>query len=190
MRKNKFFIAGLVTVFVALVSLTLVSSTWAKYTSTVTGTDSAKVAKWAWKYEGTALDLDAGSVTFNLLETVEDYGGGSDADVAPGVMAPGTKGQFVLEFENVSEVNGKIEIAFDVENAAGIPLEYSLNNAHWGTDLEALVFEEAVGMNDTSTCTVYWRWAFESGDDEKDTDLGIAEATITVKATVTFEQVD
>ena len=33
MKKNKLFIAGLVTVFVALVSLTLVSSTWAKYTS-------------------------------------------------------------------------------------------------------------------------------------------------------------
>ena len=41
MKKNKIFTLGLVITFVFVVSLTLVSGTFAKYTSTVTGNDSA-----------------------------------------------------------------------------------------------------------------------------------------------------
>ena len=61
MKKNKIFTLGLAIAFVFVLSLTLVSGTFAKYTSTVTGKDSAAVAKWAFKYgnnEGALTDID------------------------------------------------------------------------------------------------------------------------------------
>lgn len=46
MKKNKLFLLGLFVVFAAVLSLSLVSNTLAKYTSTKQGSDSARVAKW------------------------------------------------------------------------------------------------------------------------------------------------
>ena len=195
MRKNKFFIAGLVTVFVALVSLTLVSSTWAKYTSTVSGQDSARVAKWAWEYKGEALTTD--TVKFDLFETILDSdltNAETDVDVNGAaddatVIAPGTSGQFVVLLENNSEVNATYEIDYTVTNANNIPVEFSVNGGSWGTleDVTATV----IAMNGgAAQYTIQWRWVFD-GDDSVDTPLGIAgSAEIIVHAKITMTQVD
>ena len=39
MKKNRILIAGVITAFVALITLSLVSGTWAKYTSQVQGSE-------------------------------------------------------------------------------------------------------------------------------------------------------
>lgn len=46
MKKNKLFLLGLFVVFAAVLSLSLVSNTLAKYTSSDSGSDTARVAKW------------------------------------------------------------------------------------------------------------------------------------------------
>lgn len=193
MKKNKLFIAGLVTVFVALCSLTLVSSTWAKYTSTATGSDSARVAEWKWTYNGNAIDLSSQnpSVSFDLFTTIKDTAGANEADVAANLIAPGTSGSFKLTFANASEVNAKLALAFtSVETVEQI--QYSIDDSTWVENISDLsVSEQPVNMNAEYSITIYWKWLFENNVDSTDTADGIAgnvEHSVTV--TATFEQVD
>ena len=183
--------------FVAILSLTLVSGTMARYTSTITGSDSVTVAKWAWQYKGLNADLTddvADDIEFDLFNTINDTVGGSDeGDVADHLIAPGTKGSFVISFTNVSEVNAKVTVSFTSGEEVK-PIVYSLDGTTWVGTIAELNFSEDVNMNATCTKTVYWQWAFEETSDgwnnAADTALGITPVSHTVKMTVTFDQVD
>ena len=189
MRKNRLFILGIFTVMVALVSLSLVSGTWAKYTSTVSGTDTAKVAKWAWTYNGTALTASPSALTFNLLETRYDNDHASnEEDVKAGLIAPGTSGSFTLEFVNNSEVTANYAVSF-VVNENGVPLEWSTDGSTWSTDLANIAATKLTMEGGNKTETIHWRWAFD-GDDAVDTGLGFTTPEISVTVNVTFTQVD
>lgn len=127
MRKNKFFMLGIITVFVAILSLTFVSSTFARYTSTVSGTDTAKIAKWHFSYdssEAAAIDrvnLDSPqSVDFDLFNTIKDTDGVNnetdvrvDPETSQLYLAPGTSGSFSFVVENKSDVNAAYTVTFD-----------------------------------------------------------------------------
>lgn len=202
MKKNKLFIAGLVTVFVALVSLTLVSSTLAKYTSSVTGTDTARVAKWSWSYAKDA----SNNVLIDLfndtkvceLDVHDEPWIEPDLHVAQGkaLVAPGTGGMFKLQVTNNSEVTGKVSFDFEVSGAQ-VPFEFKIDEGEWSDTLSDLSSEN-VAMGATKTVTIYWRWLYERGTTEaekeannkQDTELGIASETVTVSVTINFEQVD
>lgn len=203
MKKNKVLLLGIITVFVAIFSLTLVSGTWAKYTSTVSGADTAKVAKWAWKVNDADLTLGTttGTVQFNLFDTVLDTATGNDGkpdtDVKPGtetpIIAPGTKGSFELKVTNASEVNGTLKVKLE-QSGATVPLKFSTNGTAYVSlaELNTSLESTAVGFGTTETITIYWMWAFEDaeGTDATDTTLGIAGEEVTVNATLTFTQVD
>ena len=203
MKKNKVLLLGIITVFVAIFSLTLVSGTWAKYTSEVSGTSTATVAKWAWKVDSTKVVGDgttATSFNVNLFKTIkEEDTTTEETDVKNGLIAPGTGGQLSFTVENASEVSGKVVLKFEEsENFSSIPLEYSVDGITWTT---AAAFSALAGntaelkLGGTAPLTkefkIYWRWAF-TGDDAKDTGLGNATTapTITVKVTLTFTQIN
>ena len=193
MKKQRFFMLGIITVLVAVLSLTFVSSTFAKYTSTVSGSDSARVAKWAWTYEGVNLGADLEFDLFNtILDTKDDA---AETDVAANLIAPGTHGSFEFNFTNNSEVTGKYTIVFSSgEEVAQI--KYSLDETTWVEDIaslntDALIKDVNVAMGASSTVTIYWQWVFEGGVNPADTTLGLNGGVIqTVTANVTFEQID
>ena len=199
MRKNRLFILGIFTVMVALVSLSLVSGTWAKYTSTVSGSDSARVAKWEWTYNSadvlTSFEFDLFNTTYT--DSNVDVNGKNDDAV---VIAPGTTGSFTFGFKNESEVNAEYSVTFTETNANNIPVQFSLDGTTWKDSLAELnIAETAIDMGDDAECTVRWRWVFEGTEsgahagqtDSTDTELGInGEYTYGVSATVTFTQVD
>ena len=191
MKKQRFFMLGIITVLVAVLSLTFVSSTFAKYTSTVSGNDTATVAKWGWEYNGTALSATPAALTFDLLQTRYDSNGtDEETDVKTGLIAPGTQGKFELVFKNTSEVNANYTVDFTV-NEAGVPLQWKLNDGEWADDLADITSAVAVAMETgESTVVVQWRWAFNSGDDEHDTDLGFTTPDISVSVNVVFTQID
>lgn len=115
MKKNKLFIIGLVTVFVALLSLTLVSSTFAKYVTTETGTSTARVAKWGVSITSAAdttfaqeYDMEDETVT-TITNSVES---------TTNVVAPGTNGQFAAV-----TISGTPEVAVKIERKANVTLE-------------------------------------------------------------------
>lgn len=193
MKKNRLFMLGLVTVFVAVLSLTLVSSTFARYTSTVTGDDSAKVAKWAFDYKDASLNLAQEEVAFGLFDTINDTEDGQDeTDVADGIIAPGTCGSFALSFQNKSEVTANLRVEFDEVTTSGVPLEFSFNSNFETSvaDIAQLSWNENLAINSGAIAkTIYWRWVI-NGNDTTDTNLGIAAPEVTMKMTVVFTQVD
>lgn len=186
----------MLVLILTMLSLCLVSNTYAKYTSTFAGSDTAIVAKW---------DVSAGdaSTTIDLFNSskiydtngVTDYtqGGTDDTDVtngtADGIIAPGTWGSFSYSVSNNSDVNATYTVDYTV-TAANVPLEWSVDGSTWSTNLSN-VSTTALNMGATANVTVYWRWAF-NGDDSADTALGTATtlARPEVTITTTFTQVD
>lgn len=186
-QKNRLFKAGIITVFVALLSLTLVSGTYASYTSQKTAEDTASVAKWEWKngdenfenatfdlFNTTLYELDAND---NVITT--DANGDTEVNQdKEGMVAPGTGGYITLKIKNLSDVDGRLEILF-TETAGGEItnitnyIEFSLTNEtdSWTDDITDLDLKydadttkdkskKLEHLTGTADVTVYWRWIF------------------------------
>ena len=191
---------------VTMIALTLVSGTYAKYTSSASGTDSAVVAKWnikaGAKGSETSITGSNATVAFNLFDTINDTGNTADeTDVADEKIAPGTAGSFEMSIKNDSEVTARYGISYTL-SASDVPIEFSVDDGNtWTTSLSNVAASDStkIAMNSSKTVTVMWRWAFtgdastnytSSQTDETDTALGLSTPTVTVNATLTVEQVD
>ena len=185
MKKNRMMRLASILLVCVLLSTSVISGTFAKYTSSATTNDSAKVAKWSVLVnDEDVAGTTEKSITIDLFNTVLDTKTGekeTDIEANDGTLiAPGTKGSFVIELTNSSEVNATYDLVFTVENEDEIPIEFTgLADAD----------DAAIGMGETKSVTVEWVWAFE-GDDVLDTTLGMEEAVIEVTADIVFTQVD
>lgn len=194
MKKQRFFMLGIITVLVAVLSLTFVSSTFAKYTSTVSGSDSARVAKWAWEINDAALAKGQTELTFNLFDTINDTlaPNGDETDVADELLAPGTQGEFVLKFENLSEVNATYAVDWTLTNTKSVPLQFSIDGTNWESDLDELDIDATKidMLTGSKTVTIQWKWSFDGDDTALGFDAAAANIEVTVAAVVTFTQID
>ena len=194
MKKNVMMRVASALLVAVLMTTCAISGTFAKYTSTASGSDSARVAKWDFKINGTT--ANSNTFTFDLFNTVLDSDGNTEADikVADGtIIAPGTKGSFAIVLKNDSEVTAKYVIDYTVTNEANIPVVFSLDGETWKNNIDELdvTTPVTVAIGATPTITVHWMWAFEGGDDPADTTLGLAgSATLKVDAKVTVTQVN
>ena len=198
MKKNRMMRLASILLVCVLLSTSVISGTFAKYTSTATASDTATVAKWDIDLNGKRITE---TFTFDLFATIVDtVDGNTDAHVATGkIIAPGTKGSFDIKLQNKSQVAAAYTIDYTVTNEAGIPIEFSVDGTNWG-DLNDVTTPVTLAMDatDPTTVTVQWRWVFENGtgealktNDAADTTLGLAgSATITVEAAITVDQVD
>ena len=176
-------------------TMCLVGGTFAKYTSSATGTDNANVAKWDIKVNNDNITT-SDTFNFNLFNTVNDTKDGNpETDMRPNdgtIIAPGTRGYFDIVIKNDSQVNATYAIDYTV-NTRSIPVKFSVNGTDWFDDINYLdVRGVAINMGATATVRVQWMWEFERTDgDTQDTTLGsAATATLTVAAAVTATQVD
>lgn len=201
MKDNKLVKLVAFILLITIIAISLVAGTYAKYTSSVSGTATATVAKWSIKVNNNELAAENPTVTFNLFDTIKDTDGATEDDVEAGLIAPGTSGSFDLVIANESEVTAKYAVAFEISGTA-LPLEFSLDGQNWSDSLAAIEAEEAdylEAKTGTKTINVQWRWAYEQTEvatgDKADTDFGIlAQGTtapeVTVKTTLTVTQVD
>ena len=199
MKKNLAMRVASLVVVCTLITSCLVSSTFAKYTSSASATAStATVAKWKVNVAGTDITTGNPTVTFNLFDTTnrKDTGGiNTEDDVAAGKIAPGTEGSFALKVENASEVTANISIDFTVTNDSSVPIKYAIDSENY-VDSLADIQPTKVGVGETKTINVKWKWDFDpaptNGRDTADTALGTAGTAPTVKvdATITATQVD
>lgn len=205
MKKNRTMRIAVLMLALSLLTCCFVGSTFAKYTSSATGSDTVTVAKWDIQMlddEGNSVNIGVATentIQFDLFNTIKDYDTTTaEPDVKAGKIAPGTGGSFTLEVANKSEVNAKYGVTFAVTNDAEIPLEFKVNDGEWKTSLDA-VSDVAIAMETgESDVIVSWRWAFERGtnDGEKvtnnaaDTLDGVNAPSVTVEATIVVEQVD
>lgn len=202
MKKNKVLIAGLITAFVALITLSLVSGTWARYTSQVEGTDTAKVAKWAFTYNGA--DINTVQTTgINLFDPEKIYDLDENGNVSSNLetdvaiatdgtayIAPGVGGLYKVAVKNESQVNATYTVAYELAaGSADVALEFSTDNENWGDLASVATQATAIPQGVSKDITVYWRWAF-NGDNAKDTANGQTPGSVTIKVTITFTQVD
>ena len=194
MKKNTMMRVASALLVAVLMTTCAISGTFAKYISTGTGYDTARVAEWNIKLEGEAME---DTFTFDLFNTVKDSNGtDNETDVKTGenetIIAPGTSGSFEINLKNESEVNAKYAVAYTVTNANNIPVEFKIGNGNWTPELPTLnASDVALAMGDSADVTVEWRWVYEAGVDPADTALGLnGTATIQVDATVTVTQVD
>lgn len=206
---KKLFNSVAILLLIVMVALILVSGTYAKYTSTASGSDTATVAKWSFKVSGTeiAVNGSAPTVTFDLFNTINDTkDGAAETDVKANLIAPGTQGSFELKLKNDSEVTAQYAIDYKVEKSdTTLPILFSTNGTDWTNDLVDVAASDAtklaVGAAE-KTITVQWKWEYETkaedntvtAGDGVDTALGIAAQTaaptVKVTATVTATQVD
>lgn len=180
-RKSNAARVGVLALALALVSACLLGGTLAKYSTEVTGTGSATVAKWSFTANGATDKFDV-----SLVDETQ-------TGVAEGRIAPGAKGSFAIELDaNGSEVAVDYTIAFS--NLTGMPdglKFYSDSDRKNAIDdlgaYEGLNGTIALANVGTSvTKTVYWAWA--EGADAEDTVVGKDPKAGTFAVTVTGTQ--
>ncbi len=201
MKKNLAMRVASLVLMCTIVTSCFVSSTFAKYTSSASGSDTVTVAKWAVKAgaEGSELDISGSTqaLTFNLFDTILDTNGNAaEQDVAAGKIAPGTKGSFALSVKNESEVNAEYTISFEYDGVQ-LPLTYSIaiDGANKGSSLDGASVGGTLNMTDNTAdnVVVTWEWPFEAvspNTNAADTSLGVAHGTAEVTATLVVTQVD
>lgn len=198
MKKRSIMIRVMVVLFVVMMStMCFVGGTFAKYTSSGTGTDTATVAKWSFKVGETDI-ATSDTFTFDLFNTVNDTtDNNAEMEMAPNngtIIAPGTQGSFDLVLTNASQVTAQYAIDYTVTNNNDIPVQFSVDGENWTNDLADVAASDSTKLaanSGTTTIKVQWKWGFNGGDDSYDTALGIGgTAVLTVKAEVTATQVD
>lgn len=200
-----------------LVTASSVSVTFAKYTSTATGSNVARVAAWdikAGSSASNALNIAGNMPPFKLFETVydtvqPDSEPVTDEDVKDERIAPGTKGAFELYVRNDSEVTAEYTIQFAIDNPGNVPIIFSFDESlptnQWYTSIEELnesvadsgtkrLINAPLEMGRDDTITIYWQWLYEQADVESgdlaDTQNGVNATKITLTATLTATQVN
>ena len=215
MRKNKMMRAASGLLVAVLLSTCAISGTFAKYTTSVSSGDSARVATWG--FTQSTIDLT------NLFKDAYDQNVQGTADV----IAPGTQNSANFSFtyagqEAAPEVAYNFTVSTDdsaiAENIKNNPnIVWSLDGGTAGTweqliaNIKALSGDEsgtmkyaagvlptAFGGKSANTHTIAWQWKFETtGDDmaaqdKTDTAMGNKATldTVNLKITVTATQID
>lgn len=184
-----------------LISCCMISGTLAKYITTVSASDRARVAKFD---VATSIDKEKSLL---LFDTLLDTDGSPETDVKSlnkdKVIAPGTQGSFDVEINNKSEVSIDYELQIFCTNLKFIPIEFSVDKQNWKSVsvIKPLTVKNTILLGETTqeTVTIYWRWEFERGKNSIEKGVNNAFDTVLGKAGVastevtilgTFTQVD
>lgn len=202
--KNKFLRVAAAMAVCALISVCAVSGTFAKYVSSTSGTDSARVARWGFNSPA-QLSISMFDTSYKTGESDNVKSANTDK-----VIAPGTEGSATVKFES----NGTPEVAYTyavgAEFTEGADAFDAIDGFKWtlkkGNE-NAVEYATSSGLVDAinafsgnyapgelpavSEFVVGWKWAFE-GDNAKDTELGNAAdlAKVSLKITITATQKD
>jgi hypothetical protein len=184
--------AAAILLILSLISAVMISGTYAKYTSTFAGEDTALVAKWNVITTGGGIGLtEGGTATLDLFGHTYDTNITASAGGDP-IIAPGVEGDFKVAFQNNSDVAA--EISFDLTKSAisaNVPIGYKTTSPGGVyTDLAGLKTQlntafGTLDVGESATVTVYWIWEYEESDAQNvtDTALGTASAAGTGSGT-------
>lgn len=189
---------GLFCAALVLVATCFVTGAWAKYTKSVTASDSARVAKFNVELtDGTnPVTQDNQIAIFDTAFQNIKQTDGINSDGSTNLIAPGSYGEFTIVVNSTSEVSVECTLTGNAD-LNGIPLEFSIDNQTWNGSLATVLGSctHTFNVNDAAslvaqTYRVQWRWSYE-GNDTSDTILGEAGnalATVTITCTATQVQ--
>lgn len=118
--KNKFFKIASLMIMLCLISTCAIGTTFAKYVTGDTATDSARVAKWGVKIEMQGDDLFSNQYDAHDTELAGKLSVKSSSDDEK-VVAPGTSGSTVFSIKGTPEVAARIVIDFDATSDIMLP---------------------------------------------------------------------
>ena len=210
MKKNVMMRVASALLVAVLMTTCAISGTFAKYTTTAEGADTARVAKWGVTITG----LSSSNAMFADSYTNGDSEVIVDADVK--VVAPGTSGDFgtitisgdpEVAFKTTYEVTFELGDNWKVGAEEYCPIVFTVNGDDFQlgvggiasiNDLETAVIEAIEDLSKeyttaqavNETIEISWAWEFSTSDanDVKDTALGDAfnaEINFSIKCTVT-----
>lgn len=196
-RKNYAMRISSILLILTMMSLCMVSGTFAKYTVTTNASDTATVAKFAVKLGENEL-TKADTITVNLFKSTYLDGkvkGKSEGETEKKVVAPGTSGYIPITISNEGEVAVTARLTFE-ESQTGdikIPIKYGICGSEnatdvtdWKTTIRDLNDSAAQSLAvDESGAPRYLHWKWDTENDTKDTELGTAETLAQVTTTIT-----
>lgn len=201
MKKMSFMRMAALMLLLCLASTCAISGTFAKYTSTATGSDNARVAKWGW---------DTTTLAVDMFDT--EYATDVESGDATNVIAPGTTATKTITIRPDDDF--KPEVAYSVSIAVDstgsdsdllAKLKWKINGeAEWLTfaELQTKVAAESIARIEPGATvddadkdiSITWEWPFYVDDatDEIDTDYGNEDParTVVLNFTLTVTQVN
>ena len=109
MAKNKFMKIAAFVLMLCLLTTCAISTTFAKYTTQETASDSARVAKW-----GVRLTINGDDMLKNAYTNSSNAVTVQSSSTNEKVVAPGTSGSTIFSIVGTPEVTTDINIAFNV----------------------------------------------------------------------------
>lgn len=197
---------GALALALTLVTSCLTGGTLAKYTTSVSGTGTATVAKWAFKAGDTAGSSGFVENSLDLKDTTVD-----EKVVASGKIAPGVKGELPIYVDlSDTEVATEIKITISVEGDNTLPENlYFINSDNKKIKANTLTADGTVFNTVSLTATeaakykdedlsISWEWPYETEAEDgtqtkgntADTSSGETFKTSNIKVTVTGTQLD
>lgn len=194
MKKNKMMRAASALMVATLLTTSVISGTFAKYTTKAEGNDDARVATWGFTQTTIELsDLFKEAYDSTINPTVKSSSNSTDL-IAPGTTGTGTFSFTYAGQQNAPEVAYTFEVstegstcADDIKN--NLNIKWKLDSGEWGTWSDLITAIEAldgnVAANDplpanyyapgtlpeafknktANAHTVTWKWAFDENDD-------------------------
>ena len=141
MKKNRFIKIAAVVFTLCLITTCGISSTLAKYTTSSSASDTARVAKWGVEVStsgtmfGKAYGANGCGSTANRI--VAETSASVNTSNSNKIVAPGTMNDTGIQIK----IKGKPEVAFDLSASGTVESEIWLGNGNWG------VLEVAAGIN-------------------------------------------
>lgn len=190
MKKNIAMRLASLVLMCTIVTSCFVGSTFAKYTSSVSGKDTVVVADWNidFKQGNTAFEDGA---EFDLFTTIYDTDNAVETDVETGMVAPGTKGSFSFTIAYDTDVNFTYEVKYALYTDPSCTEEYKYDGYNPFTFTNDSLSGTVTMGTGEKIATVNWAWPFEvenGANDEDDVDL--AGTILYVGATITATQID
>lgn len=183
MKKNRMLRVAAVLLVAVMLTTSVISGTFAKYTTANDAYAEARVAYWGFEAPAT--------IEFELFAH-------NDAGVLEnGLLAPGTEKEIAFEFINsktgdrAPEVDYQVTVTTTGSEAPSAELDDQIvwfyngtEYADWADFIAAIEGETKLYeagqlpnfLKEGETNTIGWAWAFEDGSDEADTALGNAAA--------------
>ncbi len=189
----------LIILSLALITCCSVGATFAKYTTSAIAQSTARVAKWDVRAGADGNEVyvaGAASQFVNLFEYMVDEDSTEENDVKQegNIIAPGTRGRFRFDVINNSEVSAEYTVTFTEHNPKDVPIQYSINGNVWhdnASDLNKYFEKIPLAMQGGEDFVIiHWKWDFERGKDEIDTNLGITQPDVSLTIQLTVDQVD
>lgn len=130
MRKNKMMRAASVLLVAVMLTTCVISGTFAKYTTSATGNDTARVARWGFGTTQVQFD-NLFSSTYKYVNTSGNSVSSSNND---SVIAPGTSGSARFQFK-LADNSKKPEVAYNFTvSTSGSSIDETIksnNNIKW-----------------------------------------------------------